>query len=314
MLKLINQNLRIIFIGTPEFAAIILEKLIKSGYFPIAVVTGPDKPSGRKQILVPSPVKVLAEKNKIPIFQPEKIINLKSEIKNLDPDLIILAAYGQIIPKDILDIPRYGALNIHPSLLPKYRGPSPIQTTILNGDSKTGVTIILMDEKIDHGPILGQKKIIINKIDSVELTKILAELGGDLLIEILPKYLKGEIKPKPQNHSQATYTKFIKKEDGRINWQKSAEEIERMIRAYYPWPSVFTKIKNKILKIFKVKILKINHKKEPGTVFLTEKKELAVACGQDALVLEEVQFEGKKRITAQEFINGYPWIINFILK
>lgn len=337
---------RIIFFGTPEFAAIILEKMIENDLIPVAAVTAPDKPVGRKQILTPSPVKVLAEKYKIPILQPEKIRNLKLEIRNLKPDLIILAAYGQIIPKEILEIPKYDSLNIHPSLLPKYRGPSPIQTAILNGDEKTGLTIILMDEKMDHGPILAQREleiinskskilnksqILMTKITYLELNIILAKLGADLLIETLPKYLVGKITPIPQDQTKATFTKIIKKEDGHINWNKSAEEIERMTRAFWPWPSAYTYFKfqilnfkfqinskfqipkQKILKIIKADVFKIEHQKKPGTVFLTKDKKLVIACGKSALILEEAQLEGKRKMTAQEFLNGHPEIVGSIL-
>jgi methionyl-tRNA formyltransferase len=316
--------MNIVFWGTPEFAAIILDTLIKNKYLPVAVVTAPDKPVGRKKILTPPPVKVLAQKHNLFILQPVKIkenFNLKSEILNLKPDLFIVSAYGLILPKEILDIPKYGSLNVHPSLLPKYRGASPIQATILNGDKVTGVTIILMDEKMDHGPILAIKEFEIKnlKITYPELSYELANLGAKLLIETLPKWLKGEIKPIPQDDLKATYTKIIKKEDGKINWQRSAEEIERMIRAYSPWPGTYTflKFKNrkpKMLKIIKAEILKINHQKEPGIVFLTENKKLAVTCGQDALILEEIQLEGKRQMAAREFINGHPWIIGSILK
>ena len=238
------------------------------------------------------------------------------KIENLEPNLIILSAYGQIIPKEILKIPKYGCLNIHPSLLPKYRGPSPIQTAILNGDEKTGVTIFIMDEKIDHGPIVAQKELEIKNYNFKTLSKKLANLGADLLIEILPKYLAGEMKPIPQDDSKATYTKIIKKEDGKINWQKSAEEIERMTRAFTLWPGTYTYInlkKPKMLKIIKVKVFKIDHQKTPGTIFLTEKKELAVACAQNALILKEVQLEGKRKMSGRDFLNGHPEIINSIL-
>ncbi|MGC9048813.1 MAG: methionyl-tRNA formyltransferase [Patescibacteria group bacterium] len=325
------SDLNIIFFGTPEFAAIILDSLIKNNSKPVTVITAPDKPVGRhayqqagKQILTPPPVKVLSQKHNIPILQPENLkenLNLKSEILNLKPDLFIVAAYGLILPQELLAIPKYGSLNIHPSLLPKYRGPSPIQATILNGDTETGVTIILMDEKMDHGPILAKcKKQITNKITTEELTKELADLGAKLLIETLPKWINGEIKPIPQDHSKATFTKIIKKEDGQINWSNSAQEIERMVRAYWPWPSAYTriqttkpKIQNKILKIIKADVLKIEHQKQPGMVFLTENKKLLVACRENALILEEVQLEGKRQMTVQEFLNGYPEIVGSYL-
>jgi methionyl-tRNA formyltransferase len=214
-----ETNLKIVFLGTPEFGAIILEKLIKANFKPVLVVTSPDKPVGRKQTLTPPLVKVVAQKYKIPILQPEKILNLKPQISNLQPDLIVVAAYGQILPKEILDIPKYGSLNVHPSLLPKYRGSSPIQYAILNGDKETGVTIILLDEKIDHGDILAISNFEsqISNLTSGELSKELANFGAELLVKTIPKWMKAEIKPRPQDNSKATYTKNFKKEDGKID-------------------------------------------------------------------------------------------------
>ena len=209
-MKIGNCKLKIVFMGTPEFGAIILEKLVKTPYKPILVITAPDKPKGRKQILTPPPVKQTAQKYDIPVEQPEKIGNWKLKIENLSPDLGIVAAYGQILPKTILDIPKYGFLNVHPSLLPRWRGPSPIQYTILNGDKETGVTIILMNEKMDHGPILAQRELefSIFNFQFPNLCDKLAELGAKLLIETIPKWINGEITPKPQDESKATYTKF----------------------------------------------------------------------------------------------------------
>ncbi len=219
-----RAKLKIIFIGTPEFGAIVLDGLVNNGYGPILVATAPDKPVGRKAVLTPPPVKLLAEKYKIPALQPEKIENCKLKIENLKPDLGITAAYGKIIPKDILDIPKSGFINIHPSLLPKYRGPSPIQTAILNGDKETGVSIILMDEKMDSGPIVAMSnvKCQMSNVTHKELEKKLANLGTELLLKTIPRWLKGEIKPIPQDESKATYTKIFKKDDGKIDWKKPA--------------------------------------------------------------------------------------------
>lgn len=320
------NNLRIIFIGTPEFSAIVLERMIKTGYLPIMVITSPDKPIGRhayqkasKQILTPSPVKALAEENKIPVLQSENIKNLKLEIANLQPELIVLVAFGQIISKEILEIPKYGCLNLHPSLLPKYRGASPIQAAILNGDAETGATIMLMDDQLDHGSIIANDKLLLTKNETIEtLTKKLAELGAELLVKTIPKWVNKEINAQPQDDSMATFTKTIEKEDGRINWRKSAEEIERMIEAYNPWPGVYArlKIKNdkfKFLRIIKVSVLRTEDKKEPGMVFLTEKKGLAIACDNNAIVLEKVQLEGKNIMDTKSFLNGYPWIVGSVL-
>jgi len=294
-----DKKIKIIFIGTPKFGAIILEGLVKNIYKPVLVITAPDKPAGRKQILTPPEVKLVAQKYNIPIAQPSKIEDLKSEIKNLRPDLIILSAYNQILPKEILEIPKYDSLNTHPSLLPKYRGPSPIQTAILNGDKETGITIYLMDEKIDQGPIISNIQYPISKkIFYQDLEKELAELGVKLLIKTIPKWIKGEIKSKPQDESKASFTKIIKKEDGKIDWQKSAEEIERQIRAFYSWPGSFTFFK-KNNKILRVKIL------EADVLKTEDLKQLCIKCGKDYLTIKKLQPEGKKPITAEEFKRGY---------
>ncbi len=229
-----NIKPKIVFIGTPEFGAIILDRLCQNEYKPVLVITAPDKPVGRKQVITSSPVKITAQKYKIPVAQPENIQNLKSEIKKLKPDLAIVAAYSQIIPKDILDIPKFGFLNVHPSLLPKYRGPSPIQYAILNGDKETGVTIMLMNEKVDSGKIISTSKLSIKdeKITSEQLTEKTADSGAKLLLNTIPKWINSEIKPIPQDEKKATYTKILRKEDGKVDWQKSAKEIERKVRAF----------------------------------------------------------------------------------
>ena len=315
--------MKIIFIGTPEYGAIVLEGLIKGGYRPVLAVTVPDKPKGRKQILTPPVVKVVAKKHNIPVEQPEMIKNLKLKIKNLKPDLGILAAYGQIIPKDILDIPKFGFLNVHPSLLPKYRGPSPIQFTILNGEKKSGVTIILMDEKIDHGPIISQKSLEIKEQETSEtLHDKLAQLGAYLLLETIPKWVKGLIKPKEQDDVQATFTKILFREDGKIDWKKPVELLEREIRAFYPWPGSYIIWENKG-KLIKIKILKTRAFKSPdffkvkypiGKVLVVPQNEIGVQCKKDFLVIEKLQPEGKKEMTAEDFIRGHLNFIGTILK
>lgn len=275
------ENPRIIFIGTPEFGAIILEKLVLANYKPVLVITNPDEPVGRKQVLTPPPVKLIAQKYGIPVIQ-------KLEIKE-NPDLIIVAAYGKIIPKEILNTAKYGAINVHPSLLPKYRGASPIQTAILNGDKKTGVTIMLMDEKMDHGPILMNKEFGIMNNDSYKtLSEKLANMGAVLLIETIPRYLDREITPKEQEHSKATFTKIIKKDDGLIDWSKKPEDIERQIRAFNPWPGSFTFVEKNGKKL-RVKILEAE-------------------VLDNKLVIKKVQPEGKKEMPYEEYLLGYPKI------
>ena len=265
--------MKCVFFGTPEFAAIILEKLIKVGFIPEAVVCNPDRPVGRKKIITPSPVKArimnyeLGIRDKIKILQPEKLDSSLFIIPNSSFDVFVVAAYSQIIPKEILEIPRLGTIGVHPSLLPKYRGSSPIQSAILNGDKETGVTLYLMDDKMDHGPILSQRELefsIFNFQFSILYQK-LAELSADLLIETLPKFLNREIEPITQNESQATYTKKFITEDGRIDPEdlsaaqngaslEKAIMIERKIRALNPEPGVFTFINGKRVKLLEAKI------------------------------------------------------------
>ena len=369
------KKIKTILIGTSEFAAKIFEKLLEANFPKIdimAVITALDKPTGRKQEIIPSPVKKFALNNlgvKLPnclILQPEKISSPEwiEKIKKLNPNLIILAAYGQIVPKEILDIvsPRpygqdkYGALNIHPSLLPRYRGASPIQAAILSGDKISGVTIMLMDEEMDHGPIISNSQFSIfqpttdqpkaGKPTYEELSKKLANVAAELLIKTLPDWIEGKIKARPQEHSKATFCKIIKKQDGRIDWRKSAEEIEKQVRAFHKWPGVYTKtkdnkpqiisshlteqarqgrsqyhlvqssqkIKNKILKILEADVSKENIDKRIGEVFLTNKKELAIQTGKGVLILKQVQLEGRKQVAARDFLNGHPEIIGTLLK
>ena len=318
-----NEKLKIVFMGTPEFGAIILEGLIKGNYKPCLVITAPDKPVGRKQILTPPPVKQIAQKYNTPIEQPEKILNLKSEILNLTPDLIVVAAYVQILPKEILEIPKFGCLNVHPSLLPRWRGPSPIQYTILNGDEKTGVTIIKMTEKVDSGPIVAQKELssFTEKETYQTLHNQLAEKGAKLLFQTIPRWIKGEIKPEPQDESKTTYTKILTREDGKIDWKKSAEDLERQIRAFDLWPGSWTfwpVLKDTFgrIKILEAKIFKSpDSKTYPiGKVLVIPQNKAAVQCGRDFLLIEKLQLEGKREMTSEEFLRGHPDFIGTILK
>jgi methionyl-tRNA formyltransferase len=327
------QNIKTILMGTPEFAERIFRNFQpwadqpRAGYqFEIvAVVTAEDKPVGRKQILTPSPVKLWAQENNLPVLQPDKIRKPEwiEKIKELAPDLIILCAYGQIIPQEILDIPKFKALNIHPSLLPKYRGASPIQSVILCGETETGVCLMIMDAEMDHGPIMGISKFKIpaspvgglnTKISYTELSKELSDLGAELLIKTLPDYIEGKIKPQEQDHSQATVCKLIKKEHGKIDWNKSAEEIERQIRAFSEWPESYTSFNGKQLKIIDADIANKKTDNEIGKVFLDENKNLCVQTNNGILLLKTIQPEGKKPMSARDFLNGHPEIIGTMLK
>jgi len=307
--------------GTPKFGAIILEKLADSRYKPILVVTETDKPVGRKKVLTLPLVKVVAEKYEIPVLQPEKIRNSESEIRNLEPDLIIVAAYGKILPEEILEIPKYGCLNVHPSLLPRWRGPSPVQFAILNGDTDSGVTIMKIAEKVDAGPVLIQRKLKLEGNETYDvLHDKLGKMGGDLLIEIIPEWITGKIDPQLQDESRTTYTRILKKEDGKIDWEKSAEEIERQIRAFNLWPGIFT-FWEKSGKLIRIKILKArvlnraNSKTYPiGKTLVAGQNELCVQTGKGFLIIERLQLEGKKETDSEDLLRGYSDFIGTILK
>lgn len=301
--------------GTPEFSAPSLHALINDDQFNIlSVVTQPDKKIGRKQILTPPPVKILADQYRIPVLQPVKLSEIVSDLKSLNPDIIIVIAYAKKINLDILAIPKFGVINVHGSLLPNYRGASCIQSAILAGDNKTGVTIIKMDANIDTGPILAQAEIAIDNNDTYgTLYNKLSVLGASLLLQTLKKYLNGKISLKEQDRMNLNYSPILKKEDGIIQWSNSAEQIERFVRAMDPWPSAWTKLNGKIIKILKANshTLEIN-KYEVGKLFIHESK-LAVQCGKGALIIENLLIEGKKPMDAKTFILGYKDFIGSVL-
>jgi len=311
-----KNKIRTIFIGTPDFSVPSLESLSRDDYFQvIGVITQPDKKVGRKQVLTPPPVKVEAVKNNIPVFQPEKIGNWKLEIGNLD--LIVVVAYAQIIPENILNLPKYGCVNVHGSLLPRYRGASCVQAAIANGDRETGITIMKMDKGLDTGPIIFQDKIGIEDNDTGgSMFKKLSELGAKALVPALKKYINGEIIPEAQDNSKASYVGMLKKEDGRIKWYEDAIAVERFIRSRLPWPGAWTRIKNDGEK--NIKILEVLHetlsgnKKNLGEIFFSG-DDLAVQCGNGALLVKKLQTEGKKAVTAEEFLRGYKDFVGKVL-
>lgn len=298
----------IFFGGSAIFAVPALKKLAEN--FEISlVVTNPEKPVGRKQTPKPSMVEDRANKMNLPVINVEKFTNeAVNKIKKIQPDFFVIVDYGKIIPQKLLDIPKYGAINVHPSPLPKYRGASPLQTAILNGDKETAFSIMLIDKQVDHGPILAQKKAEILPDDTYgSLYKRLSELYPEFLAETLKKYLSGEIKPIPQDDSRATFTKMLSREDGKIDWSKSAEEIERMVRAYNPWPGTFTEFNGKKLKILRChpeRAERTEGSHTPGQLFIFDKK-LAAKCGKGTLLLDQVQPEGKKSMSGEEFARGY---------
>lgn len=286
------KNIKIIFLGSSEFAVPALTALVRAGYRLAAVITPPDKPAGRRQELAVPPVKQAAQRRNLPVWQPKKISDTEARLAALKPDILVVAAYGQIIPPRILTIPRRGCLNIHPSRLPRYRGASPIQAAILNGDKKTAVTLMLMDEQLDHGPIISQQTVDISPQDTGQsLTVKLARQAAHLLIETLPQYLDGKIKPVSQDDAQATHTKPLSRADGRINWRKSAEEIARQVRAFYPWPGTWTEIDGKRMKIIKAKAV-------------SKAGETTLPTGKGFLRLDEVQPAGKRIMSGENFFRG----------
>jgi len=298
--------------GTAELSCASLEKLARDkSYSVVAVVTQPDKPKGRELKLTPSPVKVLAEKLNVPVLQPLKARDEKfiGELLELNPDLIVVVAYGQILPPAILELPRFGCLNVHTSLLPKYRGAAPIQWAIASGDAETGVTIMKMDAGLDTGPVLSTRRTpILPADDSQLLHDRLAQLGAELLVETIPDYVAGKIQAQPQTLEGSSYAAKIKKEDGKIDWHQPATQIWNRLRAFTPWPGAFTFLqaepKPQLLKIWKAGVVE-NHG-PTGIVLSADKTGIIVGCGQGALRILELQREGGKRLTAEQFLIGHP--------
>ena len=304
--------LRIVFMGTPELAAVSLRRLIAAPEFELAaVVTQPDQPKGRGLKLTPSPVKEVALQANLPLLQPRRAReeNFIQQLAALKPELIAVAAYGQILPKAILDLPRFGCLNVHTSLLPKYRGAAPIQTAILNGDAETGVTIMKMDVGLDTGDILTQERTPIDAADNSQtLHDRLANIGAELLARTIPQYVAGAIQQHAQPAEGATYAAKIKKQDGEIDWRQPARVIWNRIRALVPWPGAFTHLSAQphpvLLKIWDA--APMDRSGEPGRILQADKSGIVVACGSDALMISLLQREGGRRLTAAEFLTGHP--------
>jgi len=277
---------RVVFFGTPDFVVPVLEALIKN-FQVVGVVTAPDQKVGRKHLLTPSPIKLASQVDGLRAWTPEKLKDggFIQEMKNLNPDLFVVVSYGKIIPKILLEIPKYGVLNVHYSLLPKYRGATPMQTAILNGDKVSGITILKMDEKLDHGPIISTKKFRLSEQSTFDsLSKEMTLEAIPLLVKVIPEFISGKITPKPQNEAQVTVTKLITKEDGYFDINPQAggppapDLLDKKIRAYYPWPNVWTKWNNKIVKFYPRKM---------------------------------IQMEGKNPSKLEDFLRGYP---NFPIK
>lgn len=300
--------MKILFMGTPDIAASILDKIIETGHEVIGVVTQPDKEKGRGKEMSFPPVKELALKHNLPVYQPMKVREPEfvQKIKEMAPEVIVVAAFGQLLPKDLLDIPPLGCINVHASLLPKYRGSAPIQYVIINGEQETGITIMHMDVKLDTGDMILKRAIPIAEDETGgSLHDKLAVLGGELLIEALEKIKNGTADRIPQEHDQATFVKVLNKEMGNIDFKLPAVRIERLIRGLNPWPSAFTHLDGKTLKLWIASVEESGLEAEPGTVVEVRKDALVVMTGEKVLVIKELQLEGKKRMTADAFLRGY---------
>lgn len=315
------DSTRVVFMGTPRFAETILRTLLEANVSVVAVYTQPDRPSGREQEVTQSPVKQLAESKNIPVEQPARLDDTAIDtLSSHKPDIVIVAAYGKILPEKMLGIPRFGCVNVHASLLPRWRGASPIQNALLAGDTETGISIMLMDRGMDTGPLLGQSSIPIAPDDTTEtLLPKLMEKGSSLLLSILPEWLEKKIEPTPQQETGATLCQLIERDDGKIIWSDEATSIYNRFRALTPWPGVFTFWK-KDGSLLRVKLHRISlQKKSPetkhelGQVFEIGEK-VGVQTPEGIILIDEIQLEGKDRLAISDFVRGYPDFIGSILE
>lgn len=294
--------------GTPDFAVPVLKQIINDGFEVIAVVTQPDRPVGRKKVLTPPPVKAEAQKQGIPVYQPEKIREKEQldKVLSLKPDLIITAAFGQILPKELLDAPKHGCINVHASLLPELRGGAPIHYAILQGKKKTGITIMYMAEKLDAGDIITQVEVPITEEDNIgTLHDKLSEAGSKLLSETLPLLLEGKIKRIPQDDAKATFAPNIKREQEKIDWSKAGEEIYNHIRGLNPWPVAFTLLDGKVLKIWRAEKVSGQESVVPGTIVQVSNVGITVGTGNNTFInIKELQPSGKTKMSVEDFLRG----------
>ncbi|MDC3416443.1 methionyl-tRNA formyltransferase [Aquibacillus salsiterrae] len=300
---------RIVFMGTPDFAVPVLERLVEENYEVVLVVTQPDRPKGRKRELTPPPVKVAAKKHGIPVFQPEKINEEEAytQVLNYKPDIIITAAFGQILPKALLEAPELGCINVHASLLPELRGGAPIHYAIMQGKKETGITIMYMVEKLDAGDIISQDKITIEEDDHVgSLHEKLAKVGSNLLSKTLPNIFNKQITPLKQNEELATYASNIKREQEKIDWSKPSGDIYNQIRGLHPWPVAFTTLEGKTIKIWwAIPVNKSYQDAQYGEIVSKEEDGFIVCCGdQYGLKITDLQPAGKKRMDARDYLRG----------
>ncbi len=305
--------MRILFMGTPDFAAAVLNSMVSAGFNVVGAVSQPDKPKGRGHKMVPTDVKVAAEAANIPVYQPETLKNgeLKPILDELVPDVIVVAAYGKILPPYIIEYPKYGCLNVHASLLPKYRGAAPIQRAIISGDKTTGVTIMQMDNGLDTGDMLLKTETEIGVYETAEqLFERLSVMGGELLNEAIRNI--DSLVPEKQNEAEATYAPKIGREDGKIDWSKSADEISKLICGMYSWPLAYTLYKGEVLKI--AEAVKYETSGEPGKIIELRKNEgLLVACGEGAICIKTAQFAGSRRMNVEDYARGHEIEIGVVL-
>lgn len=301
--------MRVVYMGTPDIAAEVLKSLISSKHEIVMVVTQPDRPKGRGKELAKSPVKIIAEEHQIPVFQPVKIKAEEAveELRKVNPDIILVAAFGQILSKEILELPKYGCINVHASLLPEYRGAAPIQWSIIDGKEKTGITIMRMDEGLDTGDMILVKEIPITAEETGgSLHDKLAEAAGPLLLEAMDQIEAGTAQFIPQDHEKFTYAKMLKKEMGLLDFNRPAKELECLIRGLDPWPSAYTVWNGKTLKFWKAEVSNQKFDICPcGTLVSTKDGCLWIMTGDGILVVKELQTEGKRRMTTEEFLRGY---------
>lgn len=299
------NNINIVYMGTPDFSVKPLEELVKNNYNVLAVVTQPDKKVGRKKEIKFSPVKEFAIKNNLKVLQPEKIKTDYKSIINLNPDIIITCAYGQIIPKELLEFPKYKCINIHASLLPKLRGGAPIHKAIINGYDKTGITIMYMDEKMDSGDIIYQQEIKIEDSDNTgTLFDKLSILGSKMIIDILPDIINGNINPIKQNENDVTYAYNITREEEKIDFNKTKREVYNQIRGLNPWPVSYTILDGKKIKIYEAKIGNSIKEGKIGEIINIYKDSIGVRTKDGEILITELQFEGKKKILTKDYLNG----------